>query len=158
MLGSVGMLAVPSCIENVRFESAKDSLVPVQSKLILCVDDNDCLLDSLQSYLKAKGFRVIACSDGEMALMLLGSGSVDAVVVDYEMPNMNGGELATAIRLRSPLIPIVMFSGSVDLPAGSLKNVDGFVEKHSGLSSVGRMLESLLSGSESIGPSPYFLN
>ena len=130
----------------------------VQSKLILCVDDNDFLLDILESYLRAKGFRVIACSNGEMALMLLASGPVDAVVVDYEMPNMNGGELATAIRLRSPFVPIVMFSGSVDVPAGSLKNIDGFVEKHSGLSSVGRMLESLLSGSESNSPSPYFLN
>jgi len=93
-----------------------------------------------------------------MALMLLASGPVDAVVVDYEMPNMNGGELASAIRLRSPFIPIVMFSGSVDVPARTLENVDGFVEKHSGLSSVGRMLESLLSGSDYISPSPYFLN
>jgi CheY-like chemotaxis protein len=132
--------------------------VSAQSKLILCVDDNDFLLDTLQRYLRAKGFRVISCSNGEMALMLLSSGPVDAVVVDYEMPNMNGGELATAIRLRSPLIPIVMFSGSVDLPASTLENVDGFVEKHSGFSSVGRMLESLLSGGDSITPSPYFLN
>ena len=132
--------------------------MPIPSKLILCVDDNDFLLDTLQRYLRAKGFRVIACSNEEMALMLLASGPVDAVVVDYEMPNMNGGELARAIRLRSPFIPIVMFSGSVDLPARTLENVDGFVEKHSGLSSVGRMLESLLSGSDSISPSSYFLN
>ena len=130
----------------------------VQSKIILCVDDDDSLLDTLQSYLKTKGFGVIACSNGEVALMLLASGPVDAVVVDYEMPNMNGGDLATAIRLRSPFIPIVMFSGSVDLPASTLENVDGFVEKHSGLSSVGRMLESLLSGSDSINSLPYFLN
>ena len=158
MLGSVGMLAIPSCVENARLKTARDSPVSVQSKLILCVDDNDFLLDTLQNYLRAKGFRVIACSNGEMALTLLASGAVDAVVVDYDMPNMNGGELATAIRSRSPYIPIVMFSGSVDLPAGSFKNVDGFVEKHSGLSSVGRVLESLLSGSESISSSPYFLN
>jgi len=44
------------------------------------------------------------------------------------------------------------------LPASTLENVDGFVEKHSGLSSVGRMLESLLSGSDSINSLPYFLN
>jgi CheY-like chemotaxis protein len=132
--------------------------VSVQSKIILCVDDNDSVLETLQNYLRTKGFRVMACSNGEVALMLLASRRVDAVVVDYEMPNMDGGDLATAIRLRSPLIPIVMFSGSVDLPASALENVDGFVEKHSGFSSVGRMLESLLSGSDSITPSPYFLN
>jgi len=139
-------------------ESGRGDSVSIQSKIILCVDDNDFLLDTLQNYLRTKGFRVIACSNGEVALMLLASGPVDAVVVDYEMPNMNGGDLATAIRLRSPFIPIVMFSGSVDLPASTLENVDGFVEKHSGLSSVGRMLESLLSGSDSINSLPYFLN
>jgi CheY-like chemotaxis protein len=139
-------------------ESGRGDPVSIQSKIILCVDDNDFLLDTLQNYLRTKGFRVIACSNGEVALMLLASGPVDAVVVDYEMPNMNGGDLATAIRLRSPFIPIVMFSGSVDLPASTLENVDGFVEKHSGLSSVGRMLESLLSGSDSINSLPYFLN
>jgi len=132
--------------------------VSVESKLVLCVDDNGFLLDSLQKYLTSRGFRVIACSDGEMALMLLSSGPVDAVVVDYEMPNMNGGELASAIRLRSPFIPIVMFSGSVDMPASTFENVDGFVEKNSGFSSVGRMLESLLSGNDSITPSAHFLN
>jgi DNA-binding response OmpR family regulator len=115
-------------------------------------------LDALQKYLKAKGFRVITCSDGEMALMLLASGPVDAVVVDYEMPKMNGSELAAAIRLTCPFIPIVMFSGSVHIPTSTLESVDGFIEKHSGLSSVGRMLESLLSGTDYTSPSQHFLN
>src|SRR5215470_19846240 len=141
---------------DARKKAGERDPVPVQSKLILCVDDNDFLLHTLQKYLTSKGFRVIACTTGEMALMLLASGPVDAVVVDYEMPNMNGGELAAAIRLRSPFIPIVMFSGSADMPASTFENVDGFVEKNSGFSSVGRMLESLLSGNDSITPSAHF--
>lgn len=80
--------------------------------------------------------------------MLLASGPVDAVVVDYEMPEMNGGELAAAIRLRNPFTPIVMFSGTADIPANALPRVDGFVEKNSGFSGVGQMLESLLSESD----------
>jgi CheY-like chemotaxis protein len=122
--------------------------VAVQSKLVLCVDDNDFLLETMQSYLRAKGFRVIACSSGKIALMLLASGPVDAVVVDYEMPEMNGGELAAAIRLRNPFTPIVMFSGSGDIPSNTLNTVDRFVEKNSGFSGIGRVLESLLSGSD----------
>lgn len=119
--------------------------MPLQSKLVLCVDDNDFLLETMECYLRNKGFRVIACSSGKIALMLLASGPVDAVVMDYEMPEMNGGELAAAIRLRNPFTPIVMFSGAADVPANALKRVDGFVAKNSGLSGVGQMLESLLS-------------
>jgi CheY-like chemotaxis protein len=100
----------------------------------------------MESYLRAKGFRVIACSSGKIALMLLASGPVDAVVVDYEMPEMNGGELAAAIRLRNPFTPIVMFSGSGDIPTNALQTVDRFVEKNSGFSGIGRVLDSLLSG------------
>jgi CheY-like chemotaxis protein len=121
--------------------------VAVQSKLVLCVDDNDFLLETMQSYLRAKGFRVIACSSGKIALLLLASGPVDAVVVDYEMPEMNGAELAAAIRLRNPFTPIVMFSGSGDVPPNTLQMVDRFVEKNSGFVGVSRVLESLLAGS-----------
>lgn len=128
----------------------------VQSKLVLCVDDNDFLLETMQSYLRAKGFRVIACSSGKIALMLLASGPVDAVVVDYEMPEMNGGELAAAIRLRNPFTPIVMFSGSGEVPTNTLQTVDCFVEKNSGFSGIGRVLESLLSGSQASGNSAHF--
>lgn len=129
----------------------------VQAKLILCVDDNDLLLETMQCYLRNKGFRVMACSSGKIALMLLASGPVDAVVVDYEMPEMNGGELAAAIRLRNPFTPIVMFSGTADIPANALQRVDGFVEKNSGFSSVGQMLESLLSESDTGVSSLHFL-
>jgi len=123
-------------------------LVAVHSNLVLCVDDNDFLLEAMQSYLRSKGFRVIACSSGKIALMLLASGPVDAVVVDYEMPEMNGAELAAAIRLRNPFTPIVMFSGSGDVPANTLRMVDRFVEKNSGFFGVSRVLESLLSGND----------
>ena len=37
---------------------------------------------------------------------------IDAVILDYEMPGMNGLELATWLKQRHPTLPIIMISGS----------------------------------------------
>jgi DNA-binding response OmpR family regulator len=37
---------------------------------------------------------------------------IDAVILDYEMPGMNGLELATWLKARHPTLPVIMISGS----------------------------------------------
>ena len=37
---------------------------------------------------------------------------IDAVILDYEMPGMNGLELATWLKQRHPTLPVIMISGS----------------------------------------------
>jgi CheY-like chemotaxis protein len=55
--------------------------------------------------------------------------SVDVVIVDYVMPEMNGYEVAIAMRRVRPQAPIIMLSGAVDVPEQALKGVDAFVAK-----------------------------
>ena len=56
--------------------------------------------------------------------------SVDVVIVDYFMPEMNGQQVAVEMRRLRPQAPIIMLSGgAVDVPEQALKWVDAFVAK-----------------------------
>jgi len=55
--------------------------------------------------------------------------SVDVVIVDYFMPEMNGKDVAIEMRRLRPQAPIIMLSGAGDVPEQALKYVDAFVAK-----------------------------
>lgn len=55
--------------------------------------------------------------------------SFDAVLLDYQMPGMNGHQLAQEIRRVRPETPIVMFSGDEIIPDETLELVDASVPK-----------------------------
>lgn len=76
-----------------------------------------------------QGVTLSPCSNGSAALNLLTKERVDAVVVDYRMPDIDGGEVAAAIRSRTPEVPIIMYSGMTDIPQQTLRLVDCFVRK-----------------------------
>jgi CheY-like chemotaxis protein len=54
--------------------------------------------------------------------------SFDAVLLDYEMPEMNGHDVAVEIRRMRPTTPVVMFSAS-EIPAETHKLVDAVLLK-----------------------------
>lgn len=103
--------------------------MPVHLKRIVCVDDNVFILKVLKWYLKSRGYVVVPCLTGKQALDVISKDSIDGVVVDFQMPEMNGGEVAAKIRVRRPRIPIIMFSGDEHIPPQTLGLVDQFVLK-----------------------------
>jgi CheY-like chemotaxis protein len=52
----------------------------------------------------------------------------DAVLLDYEMPGMNGSEVAFEIKRAKPELKVILLSGS-DVPSHALAFVDAFVPK-----------------------------
>ena len=48
--------------------------------------------------------------------------SVDVVIVDYVMPEMNGQEAAIEMKRVNPHAPIIMLSGNADVPEQALKS------------------------------------
>jgi CheY-like chemotaxis protein len=59
-------------------------------KTILVVDDEDVVVDITKRKLTREGYYVIGVHDGESALQALREGAVDLIVLDVEMPKMNG--------------------------------------------------------------------
>ena len=64
---------------------------------LLCVDDDLGARQFYQRILEAHGYKVLLAEGGVQALHLLRKQVFAAVVCDYEMPGMNGGELAAEI-------------------------------------------------------------
>ena len=100
-----------------------------QSKMILCIDDNQDVLECEKAFLESFGYTVLTAPSGGEGLQLASIHSVDIVVVDYFMPEMNGQEVAVEMRRLRPQAPIIMLSGALDVPEQALKSVDAFVAK-----------------------------
>jgi CheY-like chemotaxis protein len=79
---------------------------------ILCVDDEPVLLDLAKTFLeKNLGFKVQLARSAIEGLMLLKSGCFDAIVSDYQMPEMNGIVFLKSVRKEHGDIPFILFTG-----------------------------------------------
>jgi CheY-like chemotaxis protein len=93
----------------------KDSTAPTtsSSKRILVVDDAPNVAETIQSILSHCGHQVETSADGKEALTKFESGKYDLVITDYAMPEMNGIELAGAIKRRSAGQLVLLVSGFI---------------------------------------------
>jgi len=80
-------------------------------KTILCVDDNEQALSIRKIILETRGYRVLACNSGHMALEAFRRGGVDLVLTDLNMPGVDGPRLIEEIKNISPQTPAVLISG-----------------------------------------------
>jgi PAS domain S-box-containing protein len=81
---------------------------------ILIADDDPGSLKLLQTTLQAEGHRVLSCSDGEQALRLLRRETIDLVISDILMPNMDGYRFCYEIRRHGVLcsVPVILYSAT----------------------------------------------
>lgn len=101
-------------------------------KSVLFVDDDPNVLKSYVRMLRKSPWKVLAASSGEEALKTLQEESIDLVVTDMKMPQVNGIELVSRIRKKFKELPIIVCSaypGLKDDQSLKFHNVAGFVEK-----------------------------
>ncbi|RON24185.1 hybrid sensor histidine kinase/response regulator [Pseudomonas brassicacearum] len=98
---------------SVDTKVADDEAVTPEYRLcVLVVDDDSLVLTSTGLLLEDLGHRVISSTSGAQALELFGSTpDIDLVITDMAMPQMNGAQLAHAIRTMRPQVPIVLATG-----------------------------------------------
>jgi CheY-like chemotaxis protein len=101
----------------------------LQSGVLLCIDDDEDVLECEKSFLESFGYTVLTAASGGKGLELASAYPVDVVIVDYFMPEMNGQEVAIQMRRLNPRAPIIMLSATVDVPEQALKLVDVFIAK-----------------------------
>jgi CheY-like chemotaxis protein len=121
--------------------------VPARN-VVLCVDDEEAIRCLLELALEPFGYVPLVASNGREALRLAAQHKLDAVILDYCMPEMNGGEVALEIKRLCPDVPIILFSGSPDVPESTLMHMDAIVAKGEGLRSLLAVLARLLQGRE----------
>jgi CheY-like chemotaxis protein len=114
------------------------------SHLVLCVDDELVGLQVRKILLERAGYRVLTALDGPAGLEIFGAEPVEAVVLDYSMPGMHGGEVASRMRQAKPQVPILLLSAYVDLSAEVTSLVDLYMTKGEGAPALLEKLDTLL--------------
>jgi CheY-like chemotaxis protein len=114
------------------------------SNLVLCVDDELVGLQIRKILLERAGYRVLTAPDGPSGLEIFAVEPVEAVVLDYSMPGMDGGEVALRMRQTKPQIPIILLSAYMGLSAEITSVVDLHMTKGEGAPLLLEKLSSLL--------------
>lgn len=79
---------------------------------IMCVDDEPFILDLTKTFLERSGdLQVETFGSASMALDQLSKRNFEAVICDYEMPEINGIELLKRIRSMGLAVPFILFTG-----------------------------------------------
>ena len=104
------------------------STYPTAKRTILCIDDDEAILYYEKALLERSGYAVLTAGSPQHGLMLATMCECDAVLLDFDMPGMNGHEVAYEIKLVKPELRVILLSGS-DVPTQALAFVDAFVPK-----------------------------
>jgi two-component system alkaline phosphatase synthesis response regulator PhoP len=83
------------------------------NELILVVDDEPKIVKQARDYLEKSGFRVATAGDGKTALAAARHERPDLVVLDLNLPEMDGLDVCRALRRESG-VPIIMLTARVD--------------------------------------------
>lgn len=86
-------------------------------KTVVVVDDDPMMLDVLSRILQRENFELLMASGGPEIIQKLTdySGTVDLLVTDYAMPDMQGRELADHVRQRFPAVKVLYQTGFSDM-------------------------------------------
>ncbi len=114
---------------------------------VLLVDDDEDLLASVERGLRLSGFQVLIARDGAAALRCVGEQSPDAIVLDMNMPVLDGAGVVTALRAMGNEVPICVLSArsSVDdRIAGLESGADDYLVKPFVLAELVARIKALL--------------
>jgi CheY-like chemotaxis protein len=122
---------------------------PVKRSLrLLCIDDDEQILQTMQVCLGHLGHQVKVASGGKRGIevfctAILKSEPYDVVITDMSMPDVNGLEVAQAIKAESPKTPIILLSGAAGSPKDTevpSASVDAVVNKPASLKQLNELL------------------
>jgi putative two-component system response regulator len=112
-------------------DPAEAVIMDSRNPVVLCVDDDEASLQLLEDLLVQAGYDAIIAQSGESALLKLKSQAVDLVLLDVQMPGMNGFEVCRQIKEDQNLcdIPVVMVTGLASHEA-RIRGIEAGVEDY----------------------------
>jgi signal transduction histidine kinase len=138
----------------VRLPMALDDAAPAAGEIekfqgclhILVVDDQEVLRDITVQFLEHDGHTAEQAGDGREGLAIFARGHFDLVITDQAMPDMNGDQLAVAIKALKPETPILMATGFGDAGDEVSPAVDFILAKPFSVSSLRQAIVRVLQG------------
>jgi CheY-like chemotaxis protein len=107
---------------------AEAPVAPAAPLRLLLVDDDFLIRTAIPVLVAGHGHGVVTASGGQEALELLAAGlAVDLVILDLNMPGLNGLETLERLRRRHPELPVILATGHLDLDAAQAVAEDPWV-------------------------------
>jgi DNA-binding response OmpR family regulator len=101
------MAAEPSTSESTN--AARKPAAPAGLSVVV-VDDDTAWLADLETWLAHEGFQVIGISRGEWVVEAVDFHEPDVVVVDLQLPGVDGLEILGQLRRRRPTLPVIVMT------------------------------------------------
>jgi DNA-binding response OmpR family regulator len=112
---------------------------------ILCIDGDPKVLELHHVLLGGKGYGVLTALDGKTGIALARKHAIDAVVLDFNMPGLNGSQVAQGLMVERPNAAVVIWSGCpADIPECLHWFADAVLQKGDGPESLLAILEKLI--------------
>ena len=101
---------------------------------VACIDDSQTVLSSIKNFLDEKTFSVVMINDPVKALMQILRSKPDLILLDVEMPNLDGYELCSLLRRHSafkntPIIMVTGRTGFIDRAKAKMVRASGYLTK-----------------------------
>lgn len=122
---------------------------------VLVVDDDTRVRDTMKRFLETAGHKVELAESGATGLEALKKGPFDLVMVDRSMPDMNGDQLAAAVKKSHPEMRIIMltgFGGVLQSMPDAPRHVDSILGKPISYKELLAAIEELMTDETGIGP------
>ncbi|HET7441055.1 MAG TPA: response regulator [Terriglobales bacterium] len=113
-------------------------------KTLLCIDDHETAVAGWCLFLQSAGYSVETAFSAQEGLQLFATQAIDLVLLDYAMPDGDGGEVAATMKRMKPDVRVLMFSGVRAVPESARAHVDAFLEKGQNPTAVLAKIDELL--------------
>jgi CheY-like chemotaxis protein len=111
---------------------------------VLCVDDAEPALTLQALILETKGYAVTTSNSPVQAAQMFEGSEFDLAVLDYEMPAMNGAQLAAELKMARPELKVILYTGASYVARHELRFIDAMVHKSDGVEELLAAIESFL--------------
>ena len=123
------------------------AVAPAQATSLLIIEDDENISTAIQEYFSRAGYSVTTAGDGLAGVEVAAKDRPDVVVLDLMLPKMDGLAVCKELRLKNPLMPILMLTAKddvVDKVLGLEMGADDYITKPFSLRELEARIKSVL--------------